>query len=561
MLFLLTFKLNMQFSYIISLYTPCMVKIKKRQIDCSIKHINKVGCLIIIIYSYTNTMIIDSQYTFLLGSILLFISVLACKPGSKLGIPALLLFIVIGILVGQGGLGIITNTPVSAQFIGNMALVIILLSGGLDTNLADVRKVIVPGALLATFGVALTAIITGGFIWLLMKWTGTYEEFKLLPCFLLAAVISSTDSASIFSILRGKNLNIRSKTQTLLEFESGCNDPMAYLFTITLISIITSPTPISGWQTLLNLFLQLIIGFGVGYLLGIVGAKLLDRINLTNRSLYPILLLSCGFFVYAFTSYIYGNGFLAVYVCGLVVGNHKFIHHRAVKSFVRDLAWLFQIITFLALGLLANPKQMISFAVPALIIGVFLIFIGRPAAVFICLAFTGKFSFKDKLFISWTGIRGAVPIIFATYPLTANINGADMIFNIVFFITLLSLLLQGSMVPWVARILKQESPFDLSQKVFHIDFPDDMKGAMCEIEITKKSLLNGSLLRHLPLIGHTLVVMIKRGNEYLIPDGETEIKKGDRLLLIANDEKELKQSSRHMGINSTNKEDEEKVED
>ena len=495
-------------------------------------------------------MFLTPENILLFGSAMMFISVIASKAGSRTGIPILLLFLIIGMLAGIDGLGINFSNPASAQFIGNIALVIILFSGGMDTQFSDVRRVVSEGTVLATLGVILTTGITGIFIWLLLKGIsfGASGKMGILDALLLAAIMSSTDSASVFGILRGKGINIRPKVRSLLELESGSNDPMAYLLTIILIQLIQATTQPSVGDILWQLFLQLSVGFILGLLFGKLTVWLMNFINLSNHSLYAVLMLSCAFLIFTMASSLSGNGFLAVYIAGMVIGNHKVVHRKSISNFTDGLAWLFQIIMFLTLGLLVNPHEMVYVAGEGLIIGLFLIFIARPVVVFLCLSYTRRFKFKSKLFISWVGLRGAVPIIFATYPLTAKMPEATLFFNIVFFITLLSLLLQGITIPWFAKKLNQEELKEEKKSDFGMELPDDIKGAMAEAEITEQALRNGNRVMSLPLPDNTLVVMVKRKDRYMIPKGHTVLKPGDKLLLIADNENGLKQSFRQLGV-------------
>ena len=495
-------------------------------------------------------MLLTPENILLLGSAMLFVSIIASKAGNRTGIPILLLFLIIGMMAGIDGLGINFSNPASTQFIGNIALVIILFGGGMETQFSDIRKIIGPGVTLATLGVIMTAGITGLFIWLLFRNTdfATCGTIGILDALLLASIMASTDSASVFGILRGRGINIRPKVKSLLEFESGSNDPMAYLLTILLIQIIQSASHLTVMDILLQLFLQLSVGFILGLLLGKITVWIVNFIDLSNSSLYAVLMLSCAFLIFTLTSACMGNGFLAVYIAGMVIGNHKVIHRKSISNFMDGMAWLFQIIMFLTLGLLVNPHEIIDIVWEGLIIGLFLIFISRPVMVFLCLSFSKRFNLKSKLFVSWVGLRGAVPIIFATYPLTAKMPEAALFFNIVFFITLLSLLVQGISIPWMARFLDQEGVREERKSEFGVEFPDDIKGAMAEVEITEETLRNGSRIMALPLPDNTLVVMIKRKDRFLIPKGHTILKPGDKLLLIADNESALKRSYRQLGL-------------
>ena len=485
---------------------------------------------------------------FLFVSVLLSLSIIVSKAGSRFGIPVLLLFLIIGIIAGTERFGLNFANTSSAQVIGTISLLIKLFDGGLDKNYQQIKHIILPGTILATIGVFLTAIITAFFINFILSGFNISPAFGFTESFLLAAVMSSTDSASVFAILRGKKIEIKHNVKSILEFESGSNDPMAYLLTVTLIGLIQNSQQIYIPKLVMMLILQLIIGLAIGYLFGRLTVLLMNSINLNNSSLYAVLLLSCACFIFSFTSILYGNGFLAVYISGLVIGNHKLVHRRSVGNFIDGLAWLFQIGMFLILGLLIDPSELIPVALVGLIIGLFLFIIARPAVVFLTLIPFRKIDFKSKLFISWVGLKGAVPIIFATYAFTANIPQAHDIFNIVFFITLMSLFVQGSFLPFFARIFKVDNEKKEHKEHIDIQLPDDMKGIISEIHITKEMLQNGSSLMNLPLPDKTLAVLIAREGQYILPKGKTVLKEHDRLLLIAENEKDLKQALRFLGV-------------
>jgi cell volume regulation protein A len=341
-----------------------------------------------------------------------------------------------------------------------LALSIILFSGGMDTKIADIRPVLAAGISLSTVGVLLTTLFTGLFIWWLGGFSWTNIQFSLLTSLLLAATMSSTDSASVFAILRSQNINLKHRLRPMLELESGSNDPMAYMLTIVLIDLISF-----GDKPIGDVFLSFIIQFSVGvifgYLLGKLAVLILNRLNIDNQALYPIMLLAFVFFTFSFTDLLNGNGYLAVYIAGVMVGNHKVKNRKEINTFMDGLSWLFQIVMFLCLGLLVNPHEMLRIAPMALLIGIFMIVIGRPLSVFLTfLPFGNRFQFKSKLFVSWVGLRGAVPIIFATYPVVAEIEGAKQIFNIVFFITILSLVIQGTTIKKLANYLSLSSPME-----------------------------------------------------------------------------------------------------
>jgi NhaP-type Na+/H+ and K+/H+ antiporters with a unique C-terminal domain len=370
------------------------------------------------------------------------------KAGHRLGVPVLLLFLVVGMVFGSDGFGLEFENVQVAQTIGTICLCIILFSGGLDTKFSEIKPVIWPGVILATFGVFITAIITGYFTYWLCGLMLPSLGISLLTAMLLASTFSSTDSASVFGILRSKGLALKNNLRPLLELESGSNDPMAYMLTIMFMGIIQSGSDPNIGMVGVAIVIQLVVGTAGGYFGGKAAVAVINRIRLSNTSLYPILLLILGIFIFASTYFLKGNGYLAVYITGLVIGNSKFSHKRTSMKFMDGFAWMSQILLFLTLGLLVNPGELIEVVVPALIVSVFLIFIGRPATVFLTLIPFPKIGFRDKLYISWVGLRGAVPIIFAILPLAAGIPDSRWIFNMVFVITLVSLLVQGTSLPW-----------------------------------------------------------------------------------------------------------------
>lgn len=492
-------------------------------------------------------MVISPENILLVGAILLFLSVLVGKTGAKFGVPALLLFLGVGMLAGSDGFGIYFDSPQIAQFIGTVALCIILFSGGMDTHYREIKPILAPGVTLATLGVLMTTIITGLFIYSLSDLLPGNFQLGLLESMLLAAVMSSTDSASVFSILRSKGISLKERLRPTLELESGSNDPMAYMLTILLIQVIE--IGVIDWpHSIVLLFMQLSIGAAAGFALGYAIVWIINRINVPNESLYPVLLFSCVFFVFAFTNLLQGNGYLAVYIAGLVVGNRKLMHKRSLTTFFDGFTWLFQIVMFLTLGLLVNPSELPAVAGVGLLVAIFMIVVSRPISVFACLLPFRRFTTRARVYISWVGLRGAVPIIFATYPLmSAEIPNARMIFNIVFFVTIVSLLVQGTtvsaMARWLGLVGKSEE-----KEIFNVALPDEIKSAMSEIELTDEALSGGNKLMNLSLPDNTLVVMVKRGEQYFVPKGHTHLQSRDRLLVISDNDEELRKSYESLGI-------------
>ena len=427
-------------------------------------------------------MVLNAGNILLVGAVLLFVSILAGKAGSKFGVPVLLLFLGVGMVFGSDGLGIQFNSPTIAQFIGMIALSVILFSGGMDTKFKEIRPVLGPGIILATLGVMITTAITGGIIFLVTRYFFGSITLTLYESLLLAAVISSTDSASVFSILRSKGLRLKENLRPMLEFESGSNDPMANILTILFIQVIQVGHMSFGHSAGV-LLMQIGVGAVAGYVLGRISLFFVNRLDVDNQSQYPILLLALVFFIFSFTDLIGGNGYLAVYLAGLVIGNSKMPHHRSTTTFFDGIAWLAQLVMFLTLGLLVNPTELLPVAGIGLLIAVAMILIARPATVYLCLLPFRKISGRAKAYVSWVGLRGAVPIIFATYPLIAGINNANLIFNIVFFITIMSLVIQGTTVGYMAGKLRMVDDSEPAALSFSFEeLPDEIKSTLSETE-------------------------------------------------------------------------------
>lgn len=484
-------------------------------------------------------MVLNAGNILLVGAVLLFVSILAGKAGSKFGVPVLLLFLGVGMVFGSDGLGIQFNSPTIAQFIGMIALSVILFSGGMDTKFKEIRPVLGPGIILATLGVMITTAITGGIIFLVTRYFFGSITLTLYESLLLAAVISSTDSASVFSILRSKGLRLKENLRPMLEFESGSNDPMANILTILFIQVIQVGHMSFGHSAGV-LLMQIGVGAVAGYVLGRISLFFVNRLDVDNQSQYPILLLALVFFIFSFTDLIGGNGYLAVYLAGLVIGNSKMPHHRSTTTFFDGIAWLAQLVMFLTLGLLVNPTELLPVAGIGLLIAVAMILIARPATVYLCLLPFRKISGRAKAYVSWVGLRGAVPIIFATYPLLAGIDHAHLIFNIVFFITILSLLIQGTTVNYSALLLGLGKVVTKKKKEFGIELPDEIKSTMLELDVTPAMLTGGDRLMEIDLPDNTLVVMVKRQGRFFVPSGNTHLTAGDKLLLISDSADDLK---------------------
>lgn len=469
-----------------------------------------------------------SVYLFI-GAVLLLVSIFSSKLSDRYGIPALLIFLGVGMLFGSDGLNFIYfDNYHLAQSLGIVALAYILFSGGLDTRWKEVRPVVAPALVLATLGVLLSAVIVG----LLTTWV---LDFTLYEGLLLGAIVSSTDAAAVFSVLRSKSIGFKYRLKELLEFESGTNDPMAIFLTIGMIQVLT--TPDFSWPSLLLLLIQqMSLGLVAGLLFGKLIIWVINNINLDNDGLYPVLTLALVPMIYSATDLISGSGFIAVYVAGLMLGNSTFVHQRSLMKFFDGLGWLMQIAMFLAMGLLVFPTSLLAISGAGLLIALILMLIGRPVSVFICLLFS-RFSTRAKLMISWTGLRGAVPIIMATFPLVAGVENAELIFSIVFFIVVTSVLIQGPTLPFVARLLHVNSPIGTKTR-FPIEFEPsvDTKSALKEIEVSETDPVVGKQLVDLSFPENALIVIINREGGFLVPKGTTEIQPHDKLLVLARKE-------------------------
>ncbi|MBQ5874665.1 MAG: potassium/proton antiporter [Alistipes sp.] len=488
-----------------------------------------------------------NEHFLLVGAMLLFVAVMAGKVAYRFGAPALLLFLGVGMVFGLNFISF--RSFDITQGIGMLALCIILFTGGMDTKFSDIRPILGPGVVLATVGVALTALFVGAFIYLFSNWVGLALSFPV--SLLLASTMASTDSASVFSILRTKKQGLSQNLRPLLELESGSNDPMAYMLTIVMVSVVTSSGgDMSVWDSIWKFLVQMLVGGVLGYGIGRVAVFTINKINIKNNvSLYSVLLLAFVFFSFSFTSLVWGNGYLAVYVTGLVVGNYKIAHRGNLTTFFDGFTWLAQIVMFLTIGLLVNADELLQRDVLllGLAVGAFLILVARPLAVFISLAPFRRFTFKARTYISWVGLRGAVPIIFATYPIVAGVENGYLIFNVVFLGTLISLMVQGTTVSGMANWLGLA--YEEKEPLFKVGVPDSIKSNFSEIEVTDKMLAHGVSLRDIALPDNTLVVMISRGENYFVPRGNTELAVGDRLLVVSDrNEEELQQMYDELGI-------------
>ena len=463
----------------------------------------------------------------LIAGLLLVLSLVASTASNQLGIPALVLFLVIGMLAGSDGPGRIAfDNAWVAQFVGVVALIYILFSGGLDTNWQHIRPVLGSGLVLANLGAVFSMLLVGGFAILVF-------DFAPLTALLLGAIISSTDAAAVFSVMRTRGVNLKGDLEPLIELESGSNDPIAVFLTLGLTQLLMQPEA-SLWGLLVTFVLQMVVGALAGYGLGRGMTWLINRLPLRQEGLYSVLTLALILLVYGLTSLLRGNGFLAVYVAGIVMGNHNFIHKRSLLRFHEGIAWLMQISMFLTLGLFVFPSRLIPVAPMGLLLSLFLLFIARPLSVYGALLFA-RLGLAEKTMVAWAGLRGAVPIILATFPLLAGVPGADLIFHLIFFVVLTSVLVQGISISWMAQWLKVNAPQPV---ICHhaLEFIPDVTidSQLVELRVAPHSPIIGQSVVQMGLPRDALIVLVRRGVESLVPNGATVFEANDRLLLLAN---------------------------
>ncbi len=459
----------------------------------------------------------------MIGSLILLLAIASSKIFYRFGVPALLLFLLLGMLFGSDGLvGIQFDSFELASQICSVGLIFIMFYGGFGTNWEAARPVAVRAVLLSTAGVWLTALLTGLFCQLVLK-------TSLLEGLLIGSVLASTDAASVFSVLRSRKLNLKGGLASLLEIESGSNDPFAYMCTIIVISLMTGQN--SGSLPMM-LFGQVFYGLIIGVVLAKITAFALRRIDLEIDGLYPILVMAVVMLGYAASESVGGNGYLCVYLIGIILGNSRILHKRSLVHFYDGVSWLMQILLFFTLGLLSFPSQLHNVLVPGILISLFMMFVARPAATFSILSWF-KVPFKAQLLVSWVGLRGAASIVFAIFAVNSGALVNNDIFHIVFLVALFSVTLQGSLIPTVAKKLRLVEPEGSVFKTFN-DYQDEALTNLLELTVGSGNPWAGKNVMDAGIPEEILVVMIKRGNEVIVPKGSTPILEGDVLVLSGN---------------------------
>jgi potassium/hydrogen antiporter len=465
------------------------------------------------------------DFIILISGVMLLLGIASSKLSARLGVPVLVLFLLLGMLAGSEGIGGIEFENYSlAHGIGTIALAFILFDGGLSTPLAAVRTAWKPSLALATLGVLITALLTG----LAASWI---LKMSLLEGILLGSIVGSTDAAAVFAVLRSGGVKLPERLGSTLEIESGSNDPMAIFMTIGCIEVLTGRATFGA--DLVWLFAsQMIVGAAVGLILGLATVKVVNRINLDAAGLYPVLVSAFGLLIFGLAARLGGSGFLAVYLAGIVIGNSRLVFQRGIMVFHDAAAWLSQILMFVILGLLSFPSRLLNVSGQGLLIGAVLILVARPIAVLLSISFF-RFSWRELLFVSWVGLKGAVPITLATFPLLLGVAQASLIFDVVFFVVVLSALIQGWSLPVVARWLNVNLPPEAPPPVtLELSSLRHVEGDIVDYTVSEHSRAAGRRVRDLSLPEGVVIALIARDEKIIPPDGNTTIEAGDHVVLV-----------------------------
>ena len=461
----------------------------------------------------------------LLAAILILFGILSSKLSARLGLPVLVLFLLTGMLAGESGIGGIEfDNPIAAHALGTLALALILFDGGLQTPISSVKLVWKPASVLATLGVLVTAVVTGLAAAMILN-------LSILEGILIGAIVGSTDAAAVFSLLRNAGVNINRRLKSVLEIESASNDPMAIFLTVGLLEVLVNDMKLG--VGMLQLFvMQMGIGALVGLGMGWLSVVVVNRIKLVASGLYPIMVGTFGLLAFGIAANLGGSGFLAIFIAGVIIGNHRMVFQRSTYLFHDGMAWLSQITMFVVLGLLVNPEALLDVWMEGLLVAVVLTLVARPLAVAPMLALFG-FNAREMTLVSWVGLRGSVPIILAIFPLVFDLPGAALIFNVVFFVVLISATVQGATLPIVARKLGlTEMPPAKPAATLEITALNDVNAEIVEYTLGENPRAAGRLLSQIALPDSTVVAMITRDSEVIPPRGSTRLIAGDHLFVV-----------------------------
>ncbi|HBA03102.1 MAG TPA: potassium/proton antiporter [Clostridium sp.] len=455
--------------------------------------------------------------------LVLLICITSSKVLYKFGVPMLLIFIILGMLFGSDGVvGIYFDNYELTRELCSFGLVFIMFYGGFGTNWKEAKPVARESILMSTFGVIITSGLTGLFCYFVLK-------TSLLEGLLIGSIVGSTDAASVFSILRSQKLNLKGEIASILEVESGSNDPIAYMLTLIVLTLMNNGGISSIVPTVIG---QIIFGILIGVILSKLTVYIMRNANFEVDGFYTIFITAIAILSYALSEWVGGNGYLSVYIAGIIIGNSKIPHKRSLVHFFDGVSWIMQIMLFFVLGLLAFPSELPSVIGSSILISIFMIIIARPIATFSVLSWF-KIPFKQQLFVSWVGLRGAASIVFAIYAITSGIPLENDIFHIIFFIALLSVAIQGTLIPKVARKLDLVDDTKTVLKTF-TDYQEDRSTTLIEYNVDSNSSWKEKTIMEADIPEEILIVMIKRDNEIIVPKGSTLINQGDILVLSGN---------------------------
>jgi len=467
------------------------------------------------------------------ASIIILLSAFSTKLSKRFNVPLLIIFLIIGMLVGSEGIVKVYFDDSNLEYIvATLSLCFILFAGGLETQIKDIQPVLKEGVSLSVLGVLFNAVLFAFPIYYLTK-------LNLAESFLASATVASTDAATVFFLLKFNNINLKYKLRNILEFESGSNDPMAYVLVLVFISVVKAEGS-SYIYYIVFFFSQMLIGLAMGFLCGYLSGIILKRLKLKIEELYSIVLVGILLLTFSATNLVYGNGFLAIYILGIMLRSKKYLFKNSTLKFFSVISWFMQMTLFISLGLLVFPSKLAGFTLAGIILALILVFIIRPASVFATLFFFGKkLNTRSKLYISWGGLKGAVPIVFAIFVKVSGIPNSDTIFNLIFFIVIVSVLIQGTTLAFGAKFLKLDTKEDILKDKSETEELEYFEDQMLELNILGNSIFIDKHLSDITFPDDTLITLIKRGKEYIHPKGNTKIHVNDKLIVVCKDKVEF----------------------